>query len=195
ILLSLCRPTSGKVLRFDRPLSDRSTLARIGYMHENQAFPRYWSAAGLLEYYASLTLLRQELARQRIPRLLERFGLADRSREPIARFSKGMIQRLALAQAMLNEPELLVLDEPTEGLDLEGRRLLRTIIAERRNAGHSVLLVSHVLSEVEQLCDRVAVLQNGRLKRLAPLDELVHSGRDGPARTLEQALQEIYEKS
>jgi ABC-2 type transport system ATP-binding protein len=194
ILLSLCRPTSGQVRRFDRPQSDRSTLARIGYMHENQAFPRYWDAAGLLEYYASLAYQRQDEARKRIPKLLEKVGLADRSREPISRFSKGMVQRLGLAQALLNEPDLLVLDEPTEGLDLEGRRLLRGIIAERRNAGKSVLLVSHVLSEVEQLCNRVAVIQEGKLKRLATLDELLRTGSEGPTRSLEEALQEIYEK-
>jgi ABC-2 type transport system ATP-binding protein len=194
ILLSLCRPTSGQVFRFGRPLADRSTLARIGYMHENQAFPRYWSAAGLLEYYAALTFLPQEKARQRIGELLEKVGLADRSREPISRFSKGMVQRLALAQALLNEPDLLVLDEPTEGLDLEARRLLRSLIVERRRLGKSVLLVSHVLSEAEQLCDRIGVIQMGRLSRLEPLDSLIRNGTGGAPRSLEQVLQEIYEK-
>jgi ABC-2 type transport system ATP-binding protein len=193
ILLSLCRPTSGQVLRFGQPLSDRSTLSRIGYMHENQAFPRYWNAQGLLEYYAALALMPQDQAQQRIPALLNRVGLTDRSQEPIARFSKGMVQRLALAQALLNEPDLLVLDEPSEGLDLEARRLLRRVITERRDAGKSVLLVSHVLAEAEQLCDRIGVIQGGCIRKLERLENLIRNG-DGEPRSLEQVLQEIYEK-
>jgi ABC-2 type transport system ATP-binding protein len=192
MLLSLCRPTAGQITRLGRPLRDRSTLARVGYMHENHAFPRYLTAAGLLEYYAALSLVPYEEALRRVPRLLERVGLADRSREPISRFSKGMIQRLGLAQAIINDPELLVLDEPTEGLDLAGRQLLRGVIADQRRQGRSVLLVSHVLTEVEQLCDRVAVLVEGRLVFTGPLAELTHDPATGAARPLEKALQELY---
>jgi ABC-2 type transport system ATP-binding protein len=194
LLLSLCQPSAGQVRRLDRPLQDRSTLARIGYVHENHAFPRYLTAASLLEYYGALSLVPYEVIRARVPQLLQRFGLADRSREPIARFSKGMVQRLGMAQALVNAPRLLVLDEPTEGLDLDGRRLLRDVVAEVRGQGGSVLLVSHVLTEVEQLCDRVAVLVNGRLVHTGPLAELVrHPGKDKP-RSLEQALKELYER-
>src|SRR5437588_150075 len=128
-----------------------------------EAPPASPPAAGLLEYYAALALVPYETALARVQPLLERVGLADRSREPIARFSKGMLQRLGLAQALVNEPELLVLDEPTEGLDLPGRQLLREVAAEQRRRGRTVLLISHVHTEVEQLCDRVAVLVNGRL--------------------------------
>ncbi len=134
VLLSLCRPTSGQASRLGAPVADRSTLARVGYVHENHAFPNYLTASGLLEYYGALTLLSPEAVRERVPKLLKRFGLADRGREPIARFSKGMIQRLGLAQALLNEPQLLVLDEPTEGLDLDGRKLLREAVTEVRGA-------------------------------------------------------------
>src|SRR5262245_6611695 len=115
LLLSLARPTSGRVRRLGRPASHRATLARVGYVHENQAFPRYLTAAALLEYYGALSLMEAARARQRAGELLELVGLADRSREPISRFSKGMVQRLGLAQALLNEPDLLVLDEPAEG--------------------------------------------------------------------------------
>jgi ABC-2 type transport system ATP-binding protein len=132
LLLSLCRPTSGEVRRHGEPLSDRSTLARVGYVHENHAFPRYRTAAGLLEYYGALTLVPVETLKVRVPQLLERLGLADRADEPIGRFSKGMLQRLGMAQALLNSPHLLVLDEPTEGLDLVGRQLLRDVVAEIR---------------------------------------------------------------
>ena len=117
-LLSLCRPTSGTVFRFGQPACDRRTLAQVGYLHESQAFPTYLSARALLAYYGGLSFVsRAELAR-RIPRLLEQVGLADRASEPIATFSKGMLQRLALAQSLVNDPQLLVLDEPTAGMDV-----------------------------------------------------------------------------
>jgi ABC-2 type transport system ATP-binding protein len=192
ILLSLCQPTTGRVLRLGRPLADRTTLARIGYMHENQAFPRYWNAAGLLEFYGALTLLPEPQIHTRVSQLLELVGLLDRSRESIARFSKGMIQRLALAQALMNDPELLVLDEPTEGLDLAARGLVFDVIAEQRRRGRTVLLVSHVLSEIERHCDRVGVLMNSRLIHVGPLTALVHDALSGTARSLEQALRDLY---
>lgn len=192
ILLSLCRPSSGAVHRLGRPVTDRRTLARVGYMHENHAFPRYLTAAGLLEYYAAMSLVPFEEARARVNPLLERVGLADRCAEPIACFSKGMVQRLGLAQALLTDPELLVLDEPTEGLDLAGRQLLRELVREQRRRGKSVLLVSHVLTEVEQLCDRVGVLVNGRLVHVGPLRGLTQDPATGQPRPLELALQELY---
>jgi ABC-2 type transport system ATP-binding protein len=194
LLLSLCRPTAGEVLRLGRPLCDRSTLARVGYVHENHAFPRYLTAAALLEYYGALSLVPHEEVKRRVPRLLERFGLADRAREPIARFSKGMLQRLGMAQALLNDPYLLVLDEPTEGLDLAGRGLLRAAVAEVRARGGSVVLVSHVLSEVEQVCDHVAVLVQGRLAHLGSMRDLLHQP-SGEPRSLEDALAEIYARA
>lgn len=193
-LLSLCPPTSGEVFRLGQPSSDRATLAQVGYVHENHAFPRYLGAAALLEYYGALTLMASDLVRQRVPQLLERVGLADRSREPIARFSKGMLQRLGVAQALLNEPRLLVLDEPTEGLDLSGRRLLRDVVREVRQRGGSVILVTHILSEVEHLCDRVGVLSGGRLVHVGPLAELTQDA-DGTLRSLEKPLKDLYAKT
>lgn len=192
ILLSLCHPSAGQVTRLGRPLADRSTLARVGYVHENHAFPRYLTAATLLEYYGALTLLPQDVTQARIPQLLERVGLADRSREPIARFSKGMLQRLGIAQALINEPQLLVLDEPTEGLDLDGRHLLRDVAREVKARGGSVLLVSHVLPEVEQLCDRVAVLVKGKLAYCGSTADLVWDSAANGKRPLEKALEEVY---
>jgi ABC-2 type transport system ATP-binding protein len=193
ILLSLCHPTGGKVMRLGKPLADRSTLARIGYVHENHAFPRYLTAASLLEYYGALTLLPQELVRARVPKLLERVGLSDRSQEPIGRFSKGMLQRLGIAQALINEPELLVLDEPTEGLDLDGRHLLRDVVREVKARGASVLLVSHVLPEVEQLCDRAVILVKGRIAYTGPMADLLWDPVTKSQRPLEKALEGIYE--
>jgi ABC-2 type transport system ATP-binding protein len=192
ILLGLCRPTAGTVFRLGRALSERRTLSRVGYMHESQAFPGYLTAAGVLEFYGSLSGMRPCVLRTRVPELLDRLGLSDRAREPIARFSKGMVQRLALAQCMLTEPDLLVLDEPLEGLDLTGRRLLQEIVEQERTAGKTVLLVSHALDEVTQVCDRLAVLVQGRLAYLGSLASLLRDPGTGRVRSLEAALAPIY---
>jgi ABC-2 type transport system ATP-binding protein len=131
---------------------------------------------------------------QRVPQLLDRVGLTDRRLETIDRFSKGMIQRLGLAQALLNDPDLLVLDEPSEGLDLEGRQLVRDVIDDHRRRGRTVLLVSHVLTEVERVSDRVAVLVGGRLVYSGSLTSLSNDPHTGAPRTLEQALETLYQK-
>ena len=192
ILLGLCRPSGGRVFRLGRPLSERGALSRVGYMHENQAFPRYLTAAALLEFYGVLGWIPAATLKARIPALLDRVGLADRAREPIARFSKGMIQRLALAQALLAEPDLLVLDEPLEGLDLGGRVLLHEIITQERDAGKTVLVVSHALEEVAEVCDRAAVLVQGRLAYLGSLASLRRDPNTGGELSLAAALGPIY---
>jgi ABC-2 type transport system ATP-binding protein len=192
ILLGLCHPSGGRVSRLGLPLSERSTLARVGYMHENQAFPGYLTASALLEFYGELSWISSSVLRARVPALLDRVGLADRAREPIGRFSKGMVQRLALAQALLTEPDLLVLDEPMEGLDLSARQLLQQVVVEQRRAGKTVLVVSHALGEVAQVCDRLAVLVEGRLAHLGSLASLLHDQESGCERSLEAALAPFY---
>lgn len=193
LLLSLCRPSEGKITRLDKPANDISTLARVGYMHENQHFPRYLTATELLGYYGGLALVPYEKLSGRVEALLHRVGLADRKNEPISQFSKGMVQRLGLAQALLNEPDLLILDEPTEGLDLTGRQLLRQVIADQKARGATVLLVSHVLSEVEQMCDRVAVIVGGAIVKVADLADLLRDPKSNQAVALERVLQPLYE--
>jgi len=192
ILLGLCHPSSGRVLRLGRPLSDRSTLSNIGYMHENQAFPRYLTAAKLLQFYGCLAWVPSSSLKTRIFSLLNRVGLADRAQEPISRFSKGMVQRLALAQALLCDPDLLILDEPLEGLDICGRLLLEEIIGQHRDAHKTVLIVSHALGEVAQICDRLAVLVQGRLAHLGSTASLVRDPETGSQRPLAAALSSIY---
>jgi ABC-2 type transport system ATP-binding protein len=189
VLTSLCRPTSGTAMRLGRPVDDRSTLARVGVMHEHPAFPRYLTAAEVLDYYGALTGLERAARRRTIPELLGRVGLADRDREPIARFSKGMAQRLGLAQAILNDPDLLVLDEPNEGLDLDGRRLVADIVRERTLHGGSVLLVTRVASDVARLCDRIVVLYRGRVAHDGPPPRAATD----PVRHIENALGRLYE--
>ena len=191
LLLNLARPTAGTLTRLGEPVSTRRTLGRVGYMHENHAFPKYLSAAEVLAFYGGLSGLPAAALPARASALLERVGLADRRDEPISRFSKGMVQRLGLAQAILNEPDLLVLDEPTEGLDLLGRELLREVIDETRAAGRTVLLVSHALPEVAEVCDRLAVLVAGRVAYQGDLETLTRQP-DGSRRTLEAALRGLY---
>jgi len=192
LLLSLCKPSKGTISRWGQPVSDRSTLARIGYVHENQAFPRYLSASDLLRYYGTLTYLSDEIIQKRVPELLQRVGLARRSQEPIRAFSKGMVQRLALAQALLNDPDLLVLDEPTEGLDLDGRQIVYDVVDDLRKRGKTILLVSHVLSDIELLCDRLGVLINGRFAFMGTLSELRKDAAGGQERSLADALKPYY---
>lgn len=188
LLLSLARPSSGVVQRLGQPITDRGTLADIGYMHENHAFPKHLSAAEVLYFYGAMTGLASESLPKAVDAVLDRVGLADRRREPIARFSKGMVQRLGLAQAILNVPKLLVLDEPTEGLDLHGRQLLRAVVKETVASGRTVLMVSHTLTEVEVLCDRAAVLRDGSLVWHGTLEELKLRAKG----SLESALQALY---
>ena len=191
LLLSLAGPTAGRVTRLGEPARRRDTLARVGYMHENHAFPRYLSAREVLHFYGGLSGVPSGELTRRAERLLERVGLADRGREPIERFSKGMVQRLGLAQALMNDPDLLILDEPTEGLDLTGRQLLREVVGECRAAKKTVLIVSHVLGEVEELCDELAVVVAGKVAYRGDLNALI--GPAGPRRRpLEAALRKLY---
>jgi ABC-2 type transport system ATP-binding protein len=194
LLLALARPTGGTITRLGAPLTDRSTLGRIGYMHENHAFPRYLTAHELLHFYGGLSgLVPIDLA-PRVEQLLARVGLADRRDEPISQFSKGMVQRLGLAQAMVNDPDLLILDEPTEGLDLFGRQLLRQVVRDARAAKKTVLLVSHALAEVEELCDTLAVLVAGKVVHTGPVAALLRDPKSGAKRALETGLKALYEK-
>jgi len=178
VLLSLCRADRGAVLRLGRPCADRSTLSRVGYLHESQAFPRYLSARELLTYYGALSGVGRYTLARRVNELLERVGLADRAVEPIGRYSKGMLQRLALAQALVNDPALLVLDEPSEGMDLLARRMLHEVVRQRRAAGQAVLLVSHSVPDVVELCDLALVLRAGRVVFLGTREELLAKSGD-----------------
>jgi len=192
-LLSICRPTSGTILRLGRNAAVRSTLARVGYLHESPAFPRYLTARAFLDYYGALALLsRRELA-ARIPRLLDEVGLNDRAGEPIAAYSKGMLQRLALAQALVNEPELLVLDEPTEGMDLSARKLFHEVIRRRKALGKTAILVSHSMADVGRLCDELAVLRGGQVVFRGMLADLTGEGPgESDVGSLQEALEPMY---
>ena len=172
LLLDFIRPTTGRAYLFDQPVSCTESRRRLGYLPESVNLHRYYSGRRLLEFYAALLGVEPADRSRRAVGLLERVGLADFAEEKISRYSKGMLQRLGLAQALLNNPELLILDEPTSNLDPVARRDFRTILLEYRASGKTVFICSHILSEVESLCDRVAILQKGRLNRVGTLEEL-----------------------
>jgi ABC-2 type transport system ATP-binding protein len=170
MLLSLTAPTAGTAALLGRPLGDRLARARVGYLPEHFRFHEWLTAAEFLELHGRLYGMSKAQRDQAVPRLLDLVGLAARADTKLGAFSKGMLQRIGLAQALLNEPELVFLDEPTSGLDPLGRRLVRDIIKELRGQGTAVFLNSHLLSEVEQTCDRVAFIRDGAILRTSTLE-------------------------
>jgi ABC-2 type transport system ATP-binding protein len=172
MLLGLTRPTAGRATLLGEPLGSRETRARIGFLPEHFRFHEWLRADEFLDLHGRLYGMSPAQRAAAIPDLLELVGLGQRAGSRLATFSKGMLQRVGLAQALLNSPELVFLDEPTSGLDPIGRRLVRDIINGLRAEGTAVFLNSHLLSEVEQTCDRVAFIREGCIIRLASLAEL-----------------------
>ncbi|MEA5617614.1 ABC transporter ATP-binding protein [Cronbergia sp. UHCC 0137] len=177
LLLGIIRPTSGRGLLLGRPLGDRSVKQRIGYLPENTYLYDYLTGWEFLELAAGLFQIPQNIQRQRIPQLLELVGLSltDARKKTLRRYSKGMLQRVAMAQALINDPDLVFLDEPMSGLDPLGRYQMREIILSLKAAGKTIFFNSHILSEVEQICDRVAILAQGQLICSGSLNELLDS--------------------
>ena len=163
MLLGLVAPTSGRGHVLGAPLGDATTRARIGFLPEHFRFHDSLTATELLRFHGRLYGLRGSDLDARIDRLLTRVDLLDAADRPIRGYSKGMLQRVGLAQALLNDPQLVFLDEPTSGLDPLGRLLVRSIIDELRAAGAAVFLNSHLLGEVEATCDRVVFVKRGRV--------------------------------
>ena len=173
MLLGLISPTSGDGNLLDAPLNDVSTRAKVGFLPEHFRFHDWLSAKEFLTLHADLYQMPRNLTQKRVPELLERVALMPHADKKLRAFSKGMLQRVGLAQALLNQPELVFLDEPTSGLDPVGRRLVRDIIRDLRQGGTTTFLNSHFLSEVEVTCDRVAFIKDGEIVRTARMDALV----------------------
>ncbi len=163
MLLDLVKPTSGDAQVLGRPIGDLQAKARIGFLPEHFRFYDWLTATELLRLHGRLYDIPPETLRQRIPIMLETVGLSCHGKKQLRQFSKGMLQRIGLAQALINEPDLLFLDEPTSGLDPVGRRLVRDIIKSERERGATVFLNSHLLSEVEVTCDRAAFIKDGQV--------------------------------
>src|SRR5438034_2113148 len=173
LLLGLLKPTSGEGWLLGRPVGDLQTRRRIGYLPELFRYQSWLSAAEVLELHCELAPLPRSSWRDEIAGALETVGLTDRARDRVGTFSKGMQQRLGLGAALLGEPELVFLDEPTSALDPVGRHDVREIIRGLASRGTAVFLNSHLLSEVEQVCDRVAVVDHGRVIASGTMDQLL----------------------
>jgi ABC-2 type transport system ATP-binding protein len=175
MLMGLIFPTHGHAEIMGRRVDDIGAKKLLGFLPENPYFYDYLSGAELLDLMGRLCGLDRRTRRQRAGELLERVGLGrtGQSALPLRKYSKGMLQRLGVAQALVHDPELVVLDEPMSGLDPIGRKEVRDLIAELRTAGKTILFSTHILSDVELLCDRVAMIVGGKLRDCGPLDQLL----------------------
>ena len=179
LLLQLIFPTAGRAEILGRPAGDMTIRHRVGYLQENPSFYDYLTAEELMTYFAQLFGYSPADRRQRVSMLLDRVGIGRERRFQLRKLSKGMLQRVGIAQALLNDPEVIILDEPMSGLDPLGRRDVRALILELRKQGRTVFFSSHILADAEALCSRVAVLAGGRLAaqgRLAELTEFTVRG-------------------
>jgi len=174
MLLGLCAPTSGKGFLLGRPVGTPAALRKVGFLPEHFRFHDWLKAHEFLFVHGRLYGMKDGVLKSRVRELLELVGLKAHSDKKLGEFSKGMLQRIGLAQALLNEPEVVFLDEPTSGLDPMGRRLVRDIIKDVKNRGTTVFLNSHLLSEVEVTCDRVSFVKHGRVVRTSSLKSLMN---------------------
>ena len=196
--MDIIRPTSGLIELYGRPPGDPAVKQRIGYLPEHPYFYDYLKPQEILDFFGRLFGLDRGERKKRIGALLERVGLSHAQNRALRKFSKGMLQRLGIAQALINDPELLVLDEPMSGLDPMGRRDIRELILEERRKGKTVFFSTHVLSDAEHLCDRVAIVVRGTVRREGLLSDLLTSqeGRThillrGGTLELQASLQEL----
>jgi ABC-2 type transport system ATP-binding protein len=178
MFLGLARPTAGTCTVLGQSPGDWRVRARIGFLPEHFRFQEWLAAEEFLQVHARLYGMDGPAIRRRVPELLDLVGLTRHADKPLGEFSKGMLQRIGLAQALLNRPDLVFLDEPTSGLDPLGRRLVRDVIHNLRGQGLTLFLNSHLLSEVEITCDRVAFIRRGRIVQIGRLDELLAEGTE-----------------
>lgn len=174
ILLGITTLTDGSARLLDEPVGVAGARRRVGYLPEDHRFPDYHTGASLLDFFGALLEVPAAERRKRIPEVLELVGLKGRMHSKIRTYSKGMKQRLGIAQAILHGPELIFLDEPTDGVDPVGRREIRAIMHRLKDEGRTIFLNSHLLGEVELICDRVAILQKGEVIRQGTVAELTH---------------------
>ncbi len=177
VLMTVIRPTiaRGKVL--GQPVGHKATLARVGYLPEHHRFPDYLTGRQVVDFYGAMAGTPRSERRQRTGHLLEFVGLAAWADKRVRSYSKGMRQRVGIAQALVNDPDLVLLDEPTDGVDPVGRRDIRAMVQDLKERGKTVFLNSHLLSELEMVCDRVAILVKGRVVSHGTIDQLTRDQR------------------
>ncbi len=174
--IGLLRPDTGSVRVFGGDVGDLNVRSRVGFLPESPYFYRYLNAEKALDFYARLFGIPKRERRERTERLLEMVGLSDASDLPLAKFSKGMLQRFGIAQALVNDPDLLIVDEPASGLDPLGQVEMRRMLTELNAEGKTILLSSHHLSEIENVCHEVAIMNKGRIVARGKLDDLLDVG-------------------
>ncbi|MBI4229650.1 MAG: ABC transporter ATP-binding protein [Planctomycetes bacterium] len=173
LLTGLLRPTSGRAWMLGKPAGDPQVRSRIGFLPEESYFYRFLTAAETLDFFGRLFGLGVTERRRRADALLEEFGLAEARHRAVGTFSKGMARRLGLASTLLNDPELVLLDEPTSGLDPMGTREVKDLILRLKARGKTVLVCSHLLADIERICDRIAILAGGSLRILGRVSDLL----------------------
>ena len=176
VLMGLIRATAGVVEIFGKPVGNVEIRRRIGFLPEAPYFYDYLTAEEFLTFYGHLTGMDRSVLRARVPHLLEMVGLAEARTRQLRKFSKGMLQRVGLAQALIHDPELVILDEPMSGLDPIGRKQVRDLILSLREQGKTVFFSTHIIPDVEMICDRVGVIVKGKLLATGRVDELVTQG-------------------
>jgi len=173
LLLGLLFPTSGQALVFGRDATDVTKNERIGYLPEESYLYRFLNAEETLDFYGRLFNMPASVRRKRTADLIKMVGLASARRRPLKEYSKGMTRRIGLAQALINDPELILLDEPTSGLDPIGTRAMKDMILKLRDEGKTIVMCSHLLADVQDVCDRIGILHQGELKELGRVDSLL----------------------
>jgi len=173
MILRLIHPTRGEIKILGRPNSDVKIRSKIGFMPENPYFYDYLTAGEFLRFYGQLMNISHRDRDQKAKELLNLVGLKDAENTQLRKFSKGMIQRVGIAQALLNDPELVILDEPMSGLDPVGRKEIRDIILDMKSKGKTVFFSTHILPDVEMICDRVGIIRNGHLSAVGTLSEIL----------------------
>ncbi|HEY6249987.1 MAG TPA: ABC transporter ATP-binding protein [Candidatus Angelobacter sp.] len=172
LLMGIIFPTSGTARILGHDFHDPQIKREIGFLPEQPYFYDYLSAAELLDYYARLSGVLDDERHKRIPMLLERVGLADAGSKQLRKFSKGMLQRVGIAQAIVHDPKLVFFDEPMSGLDPIGRREVRELLVSLKDEGKTIFLTTHILSDAESLCDRVGVIHKGELRGIGVVEDL-----------------------
>ncbi|MGW8257207.1 MAG: ABC transporter ATP-binding protein [Thermoguttaceae bacterium] len=173
LILGLLFPTSGQALVFGKDAADVRKNERIGYLPEESYLYRFLNAEETLDFYGRLFTMSRRVRRQRVADLIEMVGLEWAKRRQLKEYSKGMTRRIGLAQALINDPELILLDEPTTGLDPIGVREMKDLIINLREKGKTVVMCSHLLADVQDVCDRIGILYQGELKELGRVDSLL----------------------
>jgi len=173
LLLGLLFPTSGRAWVLGQPTTDVDVKGRIGFLPEESYLYRFLNAEETLDFYGRLFDLPRKVRRERTARLISQVGLEHARRRPLRQYSKGMSRRIGLAQALINEPELIFLDEPTTGLDPLGTREMKDLLLMLRDQGKTILLCSHLLADVQDICDRIAILNQGVLRVAGSVSELL----------------------